>query len=256
MDDKSGRLDVFYARENAKIKVHTGGFLVIQPTLHRRQFLAAGIAGFTLALSAPYALGETLTGRIFPRRFGGSRTISSFATGLFWSEDEMPMALSRAIEAELARTNVPADSVAAERSHAEFFARLAMGVIAPRTLRHAGYEALAAGCEGERDFRPGGAAALAQHTIGYEFRSSEEPRLASFAYCACAHTSTCAFYAGYEEMETVVQSGTYLARALLAPFSYEDASATESAWIWNFAVATINAATHLCEESRLDRGVY
>ena len=78
----------------------------------------------------------------------------------------MPPALSRAIDAELALTSQPVHDIAAERRQAEFFGWLAMRVIAPRTLRRAGYEALALGCERERDFRPGGAAACAQHTIG------------------------------------------------------------------------------------------
>jgi hypothetical protein len=120
-----------------------------------------------------------------------------------------------------------------------------MRVIAPRTLRRAGYEALAAECENERDFRPGGAAAVAQHTIGHEFRSSLTPRLARFAYGACAYTSTCDFYAGHDQIETVTETGTYLSWALLEPLSYEDASVADSAWIWKFAVATINAATDL-----------
>lgn len=226
--------------------VISGALQMIQPTLHRRQFLTASIAASALALSGFNARRATLEGSIFPRPFAGSRTISSFASGLFWSEDDMPLALSRAIDAELARTDVPAESVAEERCQAEFFAWLAMRVIAPRTLRRAGYEALAAGCENERDFQPGGAAAVAQHTIGREFRSSPiMPRLASFAYCSSAHTSTCTFYVGHDQLETVIQTGTYLARALLAPFSHEDANAADSAWIWSFAVATINAAADL-----------
>lgn len=223
---------------------------MVHSTLHRRQFLTVGVAATTLGLSAFGALGATLEGRIFPRPFAGSRTISSFASELLWSrllrsEDNMPLTLSRAIDAELARTDAPADSVAEERSQAEFFAWLAMRLIAPRTLRRAGYEALAAGCENEPSLRPGGAAAEAQHTIGREFRSLPTPRLASFAYGASAHTSTCGFCAGHDRIETVTQTGTCLARVLVTPFAYEDANAADSAWIWNFAVAAINATTDL-----------
>lgn len=220
-------------------------FLMILPVLHRRQFMSAGIAAFTLVLSGPCAFGATPEEQVFPRPFAGSRTISGFASGLFWSEDDMPPALIRAIDAEFARTNETADSAAAERRQAELFAWLAMRVVAPRTLRRAGYAALAAACESERDLRPGGAAALARYAIGREFRSSRTPRLAEIAYGASAHTSMCAFYASHEEMEVVAETGTYLARALLEPFSYQDASAAEPAWIWNFAVATLNAATLL-----------
>lgn len=218
---------------------------MIRSLLLRRQFLSSSIAALMLPLSGPCARGATSSGGIFPRPFAGSDTISSFASGLFWAEEKMPPALNRAIDAELARTNVPADGVAAERYRAEFFAWLAMRVIAPRTLRRAGYEALAVGCEDERELRPGGAAAVAQNTIGREFCRSPMPRLARIAYGATAHTSTCRFYASHQKMETVAGTGTYLARALLEPFSENDPSAADSAWIWNFAVAAINAMTDL-----------
>ena len=154
----------------------------------------------------------------------------------------MPLALSRAIDAELARSDVPAVSLAKERRQAEFFAGLATRVIAPRFLRRAGYEALASECETQRDLRtPGGAAAVAQHTIGRECRSPM-PRLASIAYGASAHASTCAFYARHGEIETVMQTGNYCARALLSYFDHKDAVAAESTWIWDFTVTAINVA--------------
>ncbi len=165
----------------------------------------------------------------------------------------MPAALRRALDTELARTDVPIDSVAQERSSAKLFASLAMRMIAPRSLRRAGYEALAVACENERDYCPGGAAALAQHMIGREFSSTNTPWPASSAYGACAHASTCAFYAGQDEIETVIQAGTYSARALISLFpydddgaAYDDTSAEESDWIWNRAVASINLATERC----------
>lgn len=139
--------------------------------------------------------------------------------------------------------------VADERSSAKLFASLAMRVIAPRTLRFAGYEALAAACENERDMRPGGAAAVAQHTIGRDLTADPLDRLRGSAYGACADTSTCVFYAGCDEIETVIQTGLYCARALMRTFGdedEEDASAEESEWIWNRAVASINLAADRC----------
>ncbi len=85
-----------------------------QPTLHRREFLTTGFAVSALALSGFGARGATIGRRILPRPFAGSRTISSFASGLFRSEDDMPVELRRAIDAELARTDVPVDSDAKE----------------------------------------------------------------------------------------------------------------------------------------------
>ena len=137
---------------------------------------------------------------------------------------------------------MPAVSLAKERRQAEFFAGLATRVIAPRFLRRAGYEALASECETQRDLRtPGGAAAVAQHTIGRECRSPM-PRLASIAYGASAHASTCAFYARHGEIETVMQTGNYCARALLSYFDHKDAVAAKSTWIWDFTVTAINVA--------------
>src|SRR5258706_9388698 len=120
---------------------------MIKSALNRRQFLTASLAGALSAASGLNATsGAALEGKIFPRPFAGSRTVASFASGLFFCEDVLPLTLSRAIEAELARTDVALDSLAEERQRAEFFAWLAVKCIAPRALRRAGYEALAAGC--------------------------------------------------------------------------------------------------------------
>jgi len=228
------------------------GSQMIQSTLHRRQFLAAGIAAAALALWGTSASGGVNSEvRIFPRPFAGSRTISGFADELLFTdellhaENKMPLVLRRAIEAELARTDAPLDNLAKERCQAEFFAWLAVRTIAPRTLRRAGYETLAAGCENVRDFRPGSSSAMAvaQHTIGREFSSVSMPRLAHFAYGASAHASTYAFYAGDDEIEVALRTGEYCARALVQPFSWEDADDIETARIWGFAVAAINAGT-------------
>ncbi len=178
-------------------------------TSSRRDFLTGSLAVSALALSGLGARAATQAGSIFPRPFVGSRTVSNFASILYWYEDQMPAALRRALDNELARTDVPIDSVAQETSSAKLFASLAMRMIAPRSLRRAGYEALAVACENERDHCPGGAAALAQHMIGREFSSMNTPWPASSAYGACAHASTCAFYAGQDEIETVIQAGTY-----------------------------------------------
>jgi hypothetical protein len=121
-----------------------------------------------------------------------------------------------------------------------------MHVIAPRALRRAGYEDLAVACENERDFLPGGAAAMAQYLIGREPRSSViMPPLAQLACGASAHTSTCAFYSGLPQIESVVESGRYCATALLQPIDVDEADDVdfaEAVWIWDFAVQAINAA--------------
>ena len=217
-----------------------------QSVLHRRHFLTFGCAASAFWMSDLSARSATLDGRIFSRSFAGSRTVSSFASGLSWVEDKMPLALRRAIATELARTDAPSYSPADERGQAEFFAWLAMRVIAPRALRRAGYEALAVGCENERHLQPGGAAALAQSKIGFDFRYSPMLGLASTAYGTSAHTSTCAFYAEHDEIEVVGQTGYYCARALLSGDYGVDAAELE--WNWEVAVRAINEATRISSD--------
>jgi len=118
---------------------------MIQSGLNRRQFLTTGLAGALSAMSALNACGAALEAKIFPRPFAASRTVSSFASGLFFCEDAMPLILRRAIEAELDRTVVVPDSPADEHLQAEFFALLAVKCIAPFALRRAGYDRLATG---------------------------------------------------------------------------------------------------------------
>jgi hypothetical protein len=220
------------------------GFDMTQPALDRRTFLAFGVAGGIGALGAFGACGTVPDRPIVLKPFAHSRTVSSFAEGLFFCEDAMPLPLRRLIEAELARTDVVPEAPPQERERAAFFAWLAVRNIAPRALRRAGYEALAMGCENQRDFAPGDAAAVAQHTIGREHRDCRVmPRRASLAYGASAHASTCAFYAGHEDIAVVVETGHYCARALLAGSFYDDEiDAAGATWTWNFAAMAINAA--------------
>ena len=76
------------------------------------------------------------------------------------------------------------------------------------------------------------------------------PPLASSAYGASAHASTAKFYAGHENIETVVDAGKHCAWALLLPLEEEYPDVFETTWIWNFAVKAINVATDLCAEDR------
>ncbi len=154
----------------------------------------------------------------------------------------MPPALERAIDAGLSASEA-SDGIGDERLRAEFFAWLAVRGFAPRRLRQAGYGNLARNCEIQSDlWNAMLASATAQHTIGKEYRDAVTPRLASFAYSASAHAATAAFYAGAEEIETVVQTGHYCARALVSPFCDEDVDPCEARWIWEVAVTAINTA--------------
>jgi hypothetical protein len=160
----------------------------------------------------------------------------------------MPNVLVSAIETELSHIVVQHDSEAEERRSAEFFAWLTVRVIAPAYLRRAGYDQLAANCENQSDLRDEAhPSSTAQHTIGKQYAYSRTPRLASFAYGASAHASTAAFYAGHEDIETVIETGHYCARALLEGFSYKDASPADAAQIWAFAVRAINADLQLSQ---------
>lgn len=213
---------------------------------NRRHVLASGLA---IALSACGGFGPlhaAVAAPVFPRSFAGSRTVSSFASGLFSCEEAMPISLNRAIEAELDRAALQHDSEAEERRRAEFFAWLTVRVIAPAYLRRAGYDHAAVRCEEQSDLWNGMlASATAQHAIGKQYARSSTPRLASFAYGASAYASTAAFYAGHEDIEVAIQTGHYCACALLKGFSYEDTSQADAAQVWAFAVQAINAAVAL-----------
>ena len=102
-------------------------------TPDRRQFLTTGLAVGLSTVCGFGVGGATLEGKTFPMPFAGSRTVANFASGLFFCEDDMPISLSHALDAGLARTDVVPDSHAEERRRAKFFAWLAVRCIAPRT---------------------------------------------------------------------------------------------------------------------------
>lgn len=212
---------------------------MIQPALKRRQFLSASIGVFTFPLSSLYGDGATPEKEIFPRPFAGSRTISNFAHTILYN-DHTPPALAQAIEAELARTNVPAESIATEQYQAEFFACLALRVIAPFSLRCVGYEELAASCENARGFKSGEAAACARYDIGGKYHGIM-PLLAQNAYGASDHAATLFFFARDGH---VWEAGEQFAFTLRDAFSGENEHVPEASLMWNFAVEAINAMTN------------
>jgi len=182
-------------------------------------------------LDPPAAVGPAA-----PRSFAGSRTVSSFASGLLLAYEDVPPAMRRSIYAELDRTDgVPGDPVL-ERRQAQFFARLAVRTIAPRALRRAGYFRLAAAVSSEAL-----APAFAQHQIGRQFAGRGcLPALASIAYGASAHAATALFYAGHDDINVAVSTGEFCALALVQALSYPDSP--EAAWIWSFATHAIEVA--------------
>ena len=218
----------------------------MKSALNRRRFLASGLAGALCAISGS-SVSAALAGGMFSRPLAGSSVVSSFASCLFLFEDQMPLALRRAIDTELDGIDVTPGKFADERPRAEFFAWLAVRCIVPLNLRRAGYDALAVDCQNQNDlWNASLASAGAQHTIGKEHRGCRlMPRLAGSAYGACAHAATAAFYARAEEIETVTETGHYCARALLQSIGDEDADVTEALWIWDFAVSVINTAAGL-----------
>ena len=159
-------------------------------------------------------------------------------------DEEMPLPLRRAIDAELDLADVVPETPTQERQCAEFFAWLAVRSIAPRALRRAGYDALAADCENQPIPSNGGSAcSIAQHAIGTQYACSLEPPLAALAYDASAHASTAAFYAGHEDIAVVTQTGCFCAYALLHGSFYDyDIDMVEASWLWDFAVTAINTA--------------
>lgn len=244
--------------------------------MHRRRFLVFGLAG---GLSGPLGLGidrALSQGPTVLRQFTHSPTVVTFARGLFFGSDDRDEAglprLLQMIDAEFVRTGTPtfdrweyrpgpdpapedseADKI--ERRRAAFFSRLAVEYIAPRALRRAGFEQMAA------DVASGALPpAAAQHTIGQgDVRRcrvagtlAPMPKLESCAYGASAHASTTAFYATRREIDSVHQTGYYCARALIdASFCDDEVIDPDPTWAWNIAALAINAAIGLHDPSGL-----
>lgn len=220
------------------------------------------MGGFDARAAAP-------DGQIVLKPFVDSPTVTTFAQGLldhwyFGNEADFPP-LRQMINAEFVRTGVsnlyhweyrPAagpvlngsETDKIERRRAAFFTRLAVEYIAPRALRRAGLEQMAA------DVASGVVApAAAQHAIGAANAvrcqaagaPSPMPALESCAYGTSAHASTAAFYATLPEIDCVHQTGWFCAQALLHASFCDDVAVENPADIWNFAAATINAAIGL-----------
>lgn len=232
-----------------------------QPALDRRTFLTLGIAGGLCALGGFGAPGATLDEPIVLKPFAQSRTVTTFAQGLFFHEEAMPLTLRRAIEAELARADVPnrwywekhpaggasrpdSDADREERRRAAFFAWLAVEYLAPLALRRAGYEQMAIDVA-SGTLPPAGA----QHTIGRQYARRglrPMPMRASCAYGTSAHASTTAFYADHRDIDVVAQTGYFCARALIDASFYDDEIVvTDAAGVWDFATLAINTAIGL-----------
>jgi hypothetical protein len=63
---------------------------------NRRHVLTGGLPLALSACGGFGALDAAVAAPVFPRSFAGSRTVSSFASGLFFREDAMPISLNRA----------------------------------------------------------------------------------------------------------------------------------------------------------------
>lgn len=239
---------------------------MMQPAPDRRTFLTFGLAAGLSALGSFDAHATMPDGTIALKPFAHSRTVTTFAQGLFghWhfaDETDFPP-IRQMIDAEFIRTSTPniyyweyrpatgpalkdSDADRIERRRAAFFARLAVEYIAPRALRHAGFEQMAA------DVASGVLApAAAQHTIGAaaaaRCRAAGAPWLMpifeSCAYGSSAHASSAAFYADLPEIDSVHQTGWFCAAALLAASFYDDVAVENPNEVWNFAATAINTA--------------
>jgi len=229
--------------------------------LDRRRFLASGLAGGVLAWAGPGVYGALPEGPMLLKPFTHSPTVSLFAHGMFWCGGGNPPLLLE-IEAQLERAGNPIDRyelwrpaadtgalqpdrpvTASEHQRAAFFARLAVEHLAPRALRHAGYEEMAVDvASGALD------PAEAQHMIGRQYRdcSVMQPLPASGAYGTCAHASTTALRAAHRELGEVAQAGYYCARALESVLCLGDEDVLpDDARVWDFAARAINLAIDL-----------
>jgi hypothetical protein len=220
---------------------------MFNPELTRRGVLGVGLLGALAAARALDWTGTALAAPPFVRPLACSPTVSYFASALLQYEREFPATFLDAIEHEIERSDVPRDSADIERRRSEYFAWLAVRVIAPHYLRRAGYDDFAAECETQSSLDTARlVAASAQHAIGKQYSHTKvTPREAQFAYGASARTCTSASYACNPDMKVASEAGHFCARALLETFSYEDAPPAEIAAIWHFALQSMNTALQM-----------
>lgn len=208
-----------------------------QTALDRRTFMAFGLAG---GLGAIGGFGALAGGPVALKPFAHSRTVLGFAR--FLLSDATPRTLRETIEAELARTDGTSAIPALEREHAMFFARLAVWNIAPRALRAAGYETLAANCERQTCLsharRELGRARTAIGWPPARLRDADVP-----AHAACHDAALTASLVGEEDIGVVVRTGGFCGRTLFIGSMYD--KDTDPDRFWKFGAMAINAAIHL-----------
>lgn len=227
--------------------------------LNRREFSFTGIGAIVVSFGESTELTSTSNRAFILRPFSFSRTVSELAAWATMEGIPVPQPLQRTIDAESARPAVRLESPADERKRAVFLAWFAVGLIAPRHLRRAGYDTLALNCEKQPDLQSAGnAAARAQYTIGRDClhrTGGGMPALLDVAYATCSHAATAAFYARAADIQTVVETGRCAAHALTSPiFLDEDGSGYrtdpgEATWVWDSLVHAINTAMTIGPDS-------
>jgi len=233
-----------------------GGHLKENPVsvgVGRRRVIGAGVAGIALSKWGVGAAMGLPRGGSVVRRIAESQTVVRFVHGLGDGEgSDPPQWFTDWCEASVRHERPPID-ISIERERAEFFARFAVGVVAPHYLRTAGYNDFAAACECDTDLRATRrSAARAQQSIGiiqrirharHGYRHIDDPQREIMAYSAAAHTSSARFYALMDDEEFFPDAGYYAGCALSAGLSYDDpleADPAETAWLWNLALLAIN----------------
>lgn len=215
--------------------------------LDRRSILRGGFAGLASAICPPAFAGVPnipASREWFVRPFSSSLTVTRFVLEIWWYYELLPSDLMEAISSELERTDVTPDSLDIERKRAEFFADLAVHVIAPHYLRMDGFEELAASCENERDLkRAGRNACLAQHAVARLFRRPlHEEQLIPFSTDPCSHAAHAVWVIENENPNFVASAGMHCGRAIFGVFRSEDPTEVDFQMYLNMALKAANTA--------------
>ena len=224
----------------------------------RRHFVATGLAASAMSFTgADVRAMSTEESRILPR-FTDSAVVSKFAWTIFTTtKPDMPPALSEEIlgvmpeiVGQLRKFDARGTLSAADRRRAKFFARVSTSVIAPYTLRRAGYEGLARACEVETFSGADKEDCAAEHagrTIGFENLMRTKPmtaiRNSAKEACRNAANAHLSFLSG--ESRCLLGIAQSCAGALYYVRENDEVrriDKTADKWVWNTAVAVIRQA--------------
>ena len=196
---------------------------------------------------------------IFSWPLNESPVVARFTRTLCREPDVIvPSEMRHAIDVGLGHPAVKRPDRRVERLRAEFLTELMMDILAPRYLRFAGFDDLAAACEAEIGQKGKRSACwtvrdiLGVHVLDGVTPVPPKSIGSSVAGAADYANLLCLFASGddctHDAIETYSKAGEWAARSLIQPARTDSpqprpfGDAAEQSWLWAFAARAINDA--------------